>query len=145
MYCIGLCPLGFRRTLFRSTLFRQLRGASAKKSSKNCRLLCEKWTSFSALYSLQQWEYRQWFCSISVTMGTTYLLTWYFILDVDELSSRSFHAPMYLTSICRVCSWLNSLTVLQSRAVATSSNYYRLGHQKCFPGSFWHILGRKRS
>ena len=35
------------------------------------------------------------------------------------------------------------LTVLQLRAVATSSNYYRLGHWIMFSARFWYILRRK--
>jgi len=40
---------------------------------------------------------------------------------------------------------MNSLTVLQSHAVATSSNYYRLGHWRTFSGWYWHILEGKFS
>jgi len=35
---------------------------------------------------------------------------------------------------------MNSMTVLQSRAVATSSNCDRLRHWRTFSGRFWHIL-----
>jgi len=63
------------------------------------------------------------------------------ILDVDSSAAEAFMRP-YLTSICRVCSWMNSLTVLQSRAVAMS---YTLGHWRMFSGRFWHIVGRKLS
>jgi len=59
-------------------------------------------------------------------------------------AAEAFVRP-YLTSICRVCSGMNSLTALRSRAVATSSSYYTLGHWRMFPGRFWHIVGRKLS
>jgi len=66
--------------------------------------------------------------------------TWYLMLMSS--AAGAFMRP-YLTSTCRVSSWMNSLTVLQSRAVATSSNYYRLGHWIMFSARFWHILVRK--
>jgi len=50
------------------------------------------------------------------------------------LMSSAAEAVMrpYLTGICQVCSWTNSLSVLQSRAAATSPRYYRLGHWRFF-------------
>jgi len=63
------------------------------------------------------------------------LHTWYLMLMV---SAAELKQP-YLTS-SRVYSWMNSLIVLQSRAVATSSNNYRLGHWRMFSGWFWHIF-----
>jgi len=50
--------------------------------------------------------------------------TYSLLVDDDGLNTttaEAFTRP-YLTRTCRVCSWKNLLTVLQSRAVAASSN-----------------------
>ena len=79
--------------------------------------------------------------TISVCSG------WWCVIAHPLLMSSAAEAFMrpYLTRTYRVCSWMNSLTVLRSRAVAASSNYYRLGHWRMFSGRFWHIVGRKLS
>ena len=79
-----------------------------------------------------------------ICLSVTYLLVQLYLVMMGW-TAAAFTRP-YLTRTCRVCPWMNSLTVRQSRAMA-EGNEFQLWHWRTFSGwSYnWHILGRKLS